>query len=66
MNRLLHKDCGGEAVERRDLEPYLYDSNETGDPANLEKHYPYVCNKCNREILGDAEIDIEGMEDILP
>ena len=52
---LVHKGCGGEVIERRDEEPYLYDSNEDGVE---EKYYPWRCVKCGQEIGGDAQLDI--------
>ena len=52
---LIHKGCGGGVEEDRSLKPYRYDSNEDGNEIEI---YPYVCQKCSKEILGDAELEI--------
>lgn len=48
---LRHVGCGGEVFEDADS-PIRYDDGET-------KHAPLFCEKCNAEILGDAEMEEE-------
>lgn len=57
--RLVHKHCGGSVKEDWD-DPYRFE----GDDADaFGKTVPrYVCDKCGKEILGDAEITIEGTD----
>lgn len=55
MIRILHKGCGG-TVEEDWSVTYEYDSNEDG--RKPESFPSYVCQKCKKEILGDAEAEL--------
>jgi hypothetical protein len=50
--KMTHKDCGGELYENPSMK-YEYEGGV----------YPAImCRKCNREVLGDAEVEIEGLQ----
>ena len=51
-----HKDCGGTIRESQTL----FYEDETG------RHPALFCMKCNKEILGDPEIDLGDFEQYLP
>ena len=52
---MIHKGCGGSVKEDPAKPPYEYEGSVV--PA-------YSCKQCGKEILGDAEVLVEGYDDL--
>lgn len=52
-----HRGCGGEIAEDLDSPPYLYEGMVIS---------VYRCVKCGEEILGDADIELDEEDHIIP
>jgi hypothetical protein len=54
-----HRGCGGQVEPDLKSEPYHYDSNK-GTCNEDDPEIPvYRCVKCGREILGDAQLELD-------
>jgi len=53
---MTHRNCGGMIEVRDDLPGYYWDDGSFAS-------WPYFCKKCGREILGDNQVIIEGIDD---
>jgi hypothetical protein len=53
---LMHRNCGGEVREATDGRGYRFD----GENARIFGPFvpAYICTKCDKEILGDAEVKV--------